>query len=129
MKLLDLNDQNGTRIWVGSDTLIMAEPAEHGLTLLTMLTGGSGHTPYTFMPVRDSLTEIAAKVPRGPGGRSRCLIVTQDPGGNRPSPLLLFTEHIVTAGQSAKRNVLVMAGGALISTRDRVGPLLAREDA
>ena len=125
MRLLDLTDQSGVRLWVGADALICAEPARGELTTLTLLTGGP--SPYTRLLVRETAAQLAALVPRGPGGRAVFLLITNDPTNAAPAPMLVNTNHIVTGGQSAKRNVLIMQGGLLISTRSRVGPLLARE--
>lgn len=123
---MEFTDQSGRPLWVGPHSLVCAEYAGQ-FTALTLLTGGLA--PYTVVLVQQSLGQVAALMPRGPGGRSLVLKIANEPTNGPPSPMLLSLQHIATAGQSAKRNVLVMQGGMLVSTRDRVGPLLAREDA
>ena len=126
MRLIELTDQSGRPLWVGADALVYAEYAGQ-FTTVTLLTGGA--SPYTTLLVGVSLGQLAALMPRGPGGRATMLRIDREPLNAPPTMMLISQKHIVTAAQSAKRNVLVMQGGMLIPTRSRVGPLMAREDA
>ena len=126
MKLIELKDQSGRPLWIGADALVCAEYAGQ-FTAITLLTGGA--SPYTTLLVNQTLGQLAALMPRGPGGRSPMLKIDKEPLNAPPRMMLVSQKHIVTAAQSAKRNVLVLQGGMLVPTRDRVGPLMAREDA
>ena len=125
-RLIHFTDQSGRPLWVGPDALVCVTYAGQ-FAALTLLTGGP--SPYTTLLVNQTLGQIAALMPRGPGGRSPLLKITEQSLTGPATMMLVAMKHIVTAAQSAKRNVLVMQGGKLIATRDRVGPLLAREDA
>ena len=126
MRLIELTDQSGRPLWVGADALVCAEYAGR-FTAITLLTGGA--SPYTTLLVNQTLGQLAALMPRGPGGRATMLRLDKEPSNAPPTMMLISQKHIVTAAQSAKRNVLVLTGGMLVPTRNRVGPLMAREDA
>jgi len=118
MTLLELTSRDNSPLWVGLDSLIFAEPGGDGFTVV-MLTSGP-------VLVRENLRAIMLQIPRGAAGRPRAMILDHQPSGRPRAQVLVHLKHIVNASQSATRNVLLLTGGAIISTVDRIGPLMAR---
>jgi hypothetical protein len=121
MLLLQLTNRDQSPLWVGLDSFVFAEPGGDGFTVV-MLTSGP-------VLVRENLSAIARQLPRGAAGRPRAMHLRHAPSGRPVTDVLVHLAHVVTASQSATRNVLILTGGAIISTPDRVGPLMARGDA
>jgi hypothetical protein len=127
MRMLKLEQVNGHMLYVGSEAVVLAREADHGTVVLTLLVGGNH--PYIDIPIRNSLGDLLVQAPRGPGGKAKFVRIRMGAVSEGLREGVLALDHIVTGGQSAKRNVLLMAGGAMVSTPDRIGPMLGRENA